>query len=193
MKKKVVLLSIVASSLMLFNLASCKASGSSVYANDFVNSLVSLKKLTPSDGKYVFEESFVEKATEYTYTLTCTEDASYDYIFNSKLSKKIKSGSIEGYIYSDIDFIWGRFATSLFTGSADLISGSVETVPVYLFYGLVYNNDGTLVNSSYFQTYKGLDSNFSSIPVVDTAWSMTMIQTAHLNALTQEVAGVYVW
>jgi len=193
MNKKSFLLILVSSSLLLASLVSCKASSGEVYAETFVNALVKAKGLTPQDGKFIFKENIIEKATEYTFTLTCDEDNAYGYVFNSNLTKKVKSGTIEGYIYSDVSFLWSRFQSSLFVGSADLISNSVETTPMYLFYGLVFNDDGTLKNSTYYQTYKSIDSAFNSIDVVDDSWVMTTTQVKHLNEIAQECCGIYLW
>jgi len=193
MIKKSFLGGLVLAGIMALSLPSCNNSSNLVYADDFVNSLVALKSLTPSNSQYVFTETFIDKATEYTYSLTCSEDNSYGYTFSSKLAKKISSGDISGYVYSEVDFLWARFNTSLFEGKADLISGSSETIPIYNFYGLVYGNDGTLKNTCYYKTYRSIDSKFSSIDVVGDSWNMTMIQVAHLNALCKECVNDYVW
>lgn len=194
MVKRRFLAGIVLSAIVILGLTSCNNSGGNlIYAEDFVSSLVTLKGLTPTNSEYIYKDTFIDKATEYSYVLTCSEDSTYGYTFSSKLTKKISSGDINGYIFSEVDFLWARFSTSLFQGSADLISGSVETTPLYNFYGLVYNSDGTMKNTCYYKTYRSLDSKFSSIDVVSDSWNMTMIQVAHLNALSKECVNDYVW
>jgi len=193
MKKKNLILLATSIFVLGTSLASCNASGVAIYAVDFVNSLVSLKGLTPDSGKYIFTETFINKATEYTYTLTCTEDSTFDYVFDSFIEKKIVSGSVEGYIRSDVKFLWARFSTSLFVGSAELISGSVKTTPKYQFYGLVYQDDGTLKNTCYFTTLESKATGFDSVAVVDDSGGMTILNVQHLNELTKACVNTYVW
>jgi len=195
MNKKRLVVAILSTSLLVGGLTSCIGSDNSIYTSTFVEKLAAEKGLTPADGKYVYQEVFVDRAIEYTYTLTCTGSDSFSYIFNSKCVKKVTSSdsTVEGYVTSSINFLWGRFTSSLFKSGAELIKGTTKDTCSFEYYGLLFNDDGTVADSCYSYTIESQSSDFNSIDVFNSGWYMTRLQIKHLNILTQELVGCYLW
>lgn len=185
------------SSLMILGATGCNSSNEDdgIYTDDFVNALKDRYSLKADDGKYVYTTPLEDHGYEYTFTLTCTSDSTFSYIFDATLSKTIKSGNVTGTISSKIKFLWGRFTTSSFNGLA-YFEDSVKKVSddVHLnFYGLVFKDDGTIRNTCYTYTIDGITDDFTSFDVLTTTWDMTMLQVSTLTALSQSLVNCNLW
>lgn len=177
-------------------LTSCNTgnqNGGGVTVEKFVDALVANKGLTPQDGSYVYSDTFVDHAVQYNYSLTMTGSTAFGYTLKSVCEKEY-SEDYTGTVNSTIDFIWGRFKSSAFTCYGDLKnSANKEDKTEYRFYGIYFNDDGTILNSCNTIKVTGYGSGFGGANIADTGWAMTVLQVAHLSALTQEISGIYPW
>lgn len=189
------LLILLGCSFLLASVTSCGESntGNPVYTKDFVNALVTKYNLEPKNEAYTYTEKIEGNAVYYDYVLTCKADTGFEYIFNSKLTKTVTDGDISGTITSSIDFLWGRYKSSAFNAYGSFTQGKVVDSVDYQFYGLYFNDDGTVANSCYSITNDGVTSAFSDYKPFSNAWNQTMIQVEHLNTMCKDLVGCYLW
>lgn len=183
------------SSLMLVGATSCNSNSDDggIYTDDFVNALVGKYSLKADEGKYVYTTPLEDHGFEYTFTLTCTSDSTFSYIFDATLTKEVKKDEATGTLSSKIKFLWGRFTTASFNGLAHFEKGKTTDDAHFNFYGILFNDDGTLKNTCYAYTIDGVIDDFLTFDVLSTTWDMTMLQVSTLSSLSQSLVGCYLW
>jgi hypothetical protein len=187
---------LAASAMMLLGVTSCSSGGEGggVTTDNFVDALVKKYNLrNNNDGVYTYLEDITDHGFNYKMTLTCTYDSDFKYTFESNLVRTIDKDGVTGSMTSQIKFIWGRFESSLFNGLAHFESGDTKDDVQYIFFGLVFANDGTLTNTCNTYTIDGVKSDFNSFNVLNSTWDMTRLQVSKLNTIAKEAAGCYLW
>lgn len=193
--KKSKLLMLTASLFLVTSLVSCGETNTDdgVYSKDFVNALVKKYSLEPKNEAYTYTETIEETAVLYSFVLTCKAADYYDYVFNMSLTKVVEDGDVKGTITSSIDFIWGRFISSAFNATGSFVKGAIVDKIDYQFYGLVFYTDGTVGDDCFAKTNDGVMTEFSEYKPFNNSWKMTLLQINHLNAMSQELVGCYLW